>query len=734
MVALLIGGESRLMDALINKLNKDGHRVYLLTGRRDKKHKYPRVFERYDFTYDSDGIKSIFQSLQPDIVVYTGAFDTNYSWENARKDSVRYTSDIANILSAFSFNEKGRFFYLSSHEIFGKSYIDNIREDENMSAEGFRALAVYQGEEACKSYRIMQKVDTRILRLDHLYGIPKKGIENHDPCFEMILQMLKTNTIEANQRKVFSMLYLSDAVEFVAQILEAEEPEQTVYHLSSGKAITQMQLAEIVRKAAGGDDIKLSDITVGEEHRLVLDRSWFEEEFNGNIFVDYESGVKQVMQFMKRHSDSYLKAEDTGAGVGNRIGHSVRTIMRLLIPFIENMIVFIPFFMLNNRAVSSVYFNKLDFYLLYVLLFAIIYGQHQAVFSSLLATAGYCFRQMYDQTGLDVLLDYNTYVWMAQLFILGMVVGYMRDRIGYIRNEDEEEMDYLNGQLDDITDINDSNVRIKQMFERQIVNQKDSLGKIYDITSSLDQYAPEEVLFYAARVLSQLMDTKDVAIYTVANRNFARLFSFTSERAKRLGNSIDYPSMELMYEDLKEHRVYINKTMNENYPLMAAAVYTDNDEMQTIFMLWGIPWERMNLAEANRLTVVGYLIHNAVIRSNRYMEALKNDRYLDDTNILDTAAFTELVTAFTNAKRNGLTECALIRITESAKGKKKMARILGTTLRQTDYMGIVDGWLYVLLSNTDEKNADKVMERFRQNGFACELAKLPKTLEEVSAS
>ena len=112
MVALLIGGERRLMDALINKLNKAGHRVYLLTGRRDKKHKYPRVFERYDFTYDSDGIKSIFQSLQPDIVVYTGAFDTNYSWENARKDSVRYTSDIANILSAFSFNEKGRFFYL----------------------------------------------------------------------------------------------------------------------------------------------------------------------------------------------------------------------------------------------------------------------------------------------------------------------------------------------------------------------------------------------------------------------------------------------------------------------------------------------------------------------------------------------------------------------------------------------------------------------------------------------
>ena len=70
----------------------------------------------------------------------------------------------------------------------------------------------------------------------------------------------------------------------------------------------------------------------------------------------------------------------------------------------------IPFFgvtvYLNNRAVSSQYFSKLDFYLLYVLLFAIIYGQQQAIFSALLATAGYCFRQMYDKTGFEVLLDY----------------------------------------------------------------------------------------------------------------------------------------------------------------------------------------------------------------------------------------------------------------------------------------------------------------------------------------
>lgn len=34
MVVFLIGGESRLMDGLINKFNKDGHRVHLLTGKQ----------------------------------------------------------------------------------------------------------------------------------------------------------------------------------------------------------------------------------------------------------------------------------------------------------------------------------------------------------------------------------------------------------------------------------------------------------------------------------------------------------------------------------------------------------------------------------------------------------------------------------------------------------------------------------------------------------------------------
>ena len=43
MVVLLTGGSSVLMNALIDKLNKNGHRVYLLTGQRDRRVTYKRV-------------------------------------------------------------------------------------------------------------------------------------------------------------------------------------------------------------------------------------------------------------------------------------------------------------------------------------------------------------------------------------------------------------------------------------------------------------------------------------------------------------------------------------------------------------------------------------------------------------------------------------------------------------------------------------------------------------------
>ncbi len=231
MVVLLVGGGSALMNALIDKLNKNGHRVYLLTGQRENRSSYRHVFEKYNFPYDSGSVKDILESVKPDVTVFTGAYDTNFDWETPRQDGVRYMAGLMNILSAYSVLKKGRFLYFSSQEVFGGSYIDDIKEDEPAAPKGFRAMALAQGEEICANFRKTQGTDTVILRFDRLYWVPGKGETEDNPCFRMCLEGLKTGKISANERRVFSMIYLNDAVEHIYGLICAEAPNHSCYHI-----------------------------------------------------------------------------------------------------------------------------------------------------------------------------------------------------------------------------------------------------------------------------------------------------------------------------------------------------------------------------------------------------------------------------------------------------------------------------------------------------------------------
>ena len=721
MNVLLIGGASKVMDTMIDKLNKSNHRIYLLTGQKGKDKERgisrKRVFEKYDFLYDSESVKDVMESVRPEIVLFMGAYDTNFEWKHhGRTESVRYTSSLINILSAYSMLGGGRFVYLSSQEVFSNSYANDIPETEKVSPKGFKALAVAQGEELCGNYRNMQDVDTVVLRLDQVYSVPQKGQEESNPCYRMCLEALKRGSISANGRNSFSMLYVNDAVELIYKVMTAEQVGQPCYHISSMEEINEMEFAQIIIEKMGAG-ITITDQSVGEKYRHILDGRNYQNEFGQRIFTHYPEGVGEVAAYMKRYSDSFLKSEDAGGGWGGRLLHGTKVAAKSLLPLLENLICFVILYILYDRAAGSQYFGRLDFYLLYVLLFAAIYGQQEAIFSALLASVGYCFRQTDGHIQFEILLDYNTYVWMAQLFIVGMVVGYIRDRLRHTQDDKEEELGYLYERIEDISEINDSNVRMKRNFEAQLVNHKDSLGKIYEITSSLERYETEEVLFYAAQVLGELMDSRDVALYIVANRDYARLFSATSPEARKLGNSVKYTAMGDMYHELSNGRVYINKNMEAELPLMASAVYAE-DEMQLILMVWGIPWQRMTLSEANRLTVIGTLIQNASVRASRYLESLKGQRYIQGTSVLNEGAFTQLVKAFLDAKSKGLTECTLVEIVTGYQGYEQASALLESCIRQTDYMGTMEGGkLYILLSNTDLENAEGVRDRFRKLGY-----------------
>ncbi len=658
---LVIGGTGTLINQLLRKLKKEGHRVHLLTGDRYNDSSYEKVFERYNLPYDSECLTDVFDSVNPDVTIFMGAFDTNFRWLDEQKEVVRFATSITNFLMAYTMSGKGRFIWLSSDEIYSGDYPEDISEDEPASPKSMKGMALSQAEDICRSFIKMRDYDIVTLRLDRYYRIPKAPRDVDEICSKMCLEAMRKGSVSVGSDERLSLLYESDAVEYIYQLVKCKSHMHPEYNLSTSRELKERDIAEIIRDALS-DDIAV-EITEddGRTDRRILSNKRFDGEFGMRIFADDQKLITDLAKYMNAHSSEFLTGEERKKTWREKFLAGAGWFIRATVPYLENIGFFVIFFLLNTLAVSSRFFSRLDLYLLYVLLFAVVHGQQQATLSAILAVFGYFFTQMRERSLLNVVLDYNTYIWIAQLFIVGLVVGYMKDQIIKLRAETEEERKYLNRQLSDIKDINGSNVRVKDALETQIVNQSDSIGKIYAITSKLEKYTPEEVLFYAVEIVRDFLGSNDIAIYTVSNMYYARLFTFTSETARALGNSIRYRDLGELYESLSEKKVYINRTLDSRYPMMAAPIF-DKDDMQTMIMAWGIPWERMTLGQADLLMIVSYLIQNAVLRATRYINMLENRRYDEGKLVMGEEAFTSLVHVFLEAKEKRLTECVLLRL------------------------------------------------------------------------
>lgn len=753
---LLIGSTGSLMRKMVEKLYKEGNRIFVLTEEGKEVPGYLKVFETYRFSYDNACIREVFVSVKPAVTVFFGAYDKNFRWDVSSNTAVSFSSGLLNILMSFASLRQGRFVYLSSGEVFENLEVNDFMEVEKKKTSSEKTQSVAMGEKICLDYGRMTMGDVRVLRLGSLYGIPENADELDNICAKMCLDALDVGEIkvtagrsimvrdavtamdmqpedfQVEEEKSYSLLHLQDAVEYIYMIMMSQNLKKDMYQVSGKTSVSHRELARLILNKIYSDRDKETDSFVERivedaqtvESNIILDNCEFDGEFNLHEFNPPQKAVPIIAEYIKANADKFSRRTDRQENLWKKVKRTVEELFYAAVPFVENVVCFIPFFMLNNRAVGSQYFQRIDFYLLYVLLFAVIHGQQQAIFSSLLAIAGFCFRQMYNRTGFDVMLDYNTYVWMAQLLILGLVVGYMKDRLRSIKDEHAGEVEFLTKQLSDISDINDSNIRVKDVLSDQLVNQNDSLGKIYEITSGLDQHEPEEVLFYAAEVVAKIMHCKDVAIYSVANDTYARLFSATSQKARELGNSVPYAKMEKMHKVLRERKVYINKNMDEGYPLMANAIY-EEEKLQLIVMVWGISWERMTLGQANMLAVTSYLTQNAVLRANRYMEVLRSQRYVYNTHIMEPEAFSQLVSAFFRAKKKGLTECTLVDVEIEEHDIHTIDAMLSQLVRNTDYIGTTaDGNVKVLLANSGKKDAQFVMDRLRAAG-------IPSHCEEV---
>jgi nucleoside-diphosphate-sugar epimerase len=454
--------------------------------------------------------------------------------------------------------------------------------------------------------------------------------------------------------------------------------------------------------------------------QALLSTERFEKEFGINRLADLREKAEETLAYMQKHRSIFLADEEKEPGLAERIISYLKELAALSVPYIENLACFIAVFLAAIFLKDSRFFSRIDLFLLYVMLFAVLYGQTQATVSAFLSILSLLIPALRSGSMAAVLMDYGTYVWIAQLFIIGLAIGYLKDKLNEQRDEAKVDHEYMTTQVEDIRDINSTNSRVKDTLETQLINHENSVTKIYEVTSELNQYNSVDILFKATEVICRIMGSRDVSVYILhEGSRYARLFTATSERARQYGKSFIFDEEAGdMHEAFVTRRPYLNKNWDPKYPSLANLVY-EGDVNHFIIMVWNLPLEKLNQGQANLLKVICLLTKESVFRAQRYYEMIRNEQHVPDTDVLLREPFRHMVDIYDEAASRRLTDFMVLRVMLLPEGIKATAEVLREHIRPNDYLGLGlrRDAVYVLLSNATPAEGENVIKRLASFGI-----------------
>ena len=136
-----------------------------------------------------------------------------------------------------------------------------------------------------------------------------------------------------------------------------------------------------------------------------------------------------------------------------------------------------------------------------------------------------------------------------------------------------------------------------------------------------------------------------------------------------------------------------------------------------IIVINEMPFKALNLYQMNLFRTLSVLITSSIVKANAYEEAVRDGKYIDQTDILISSEFKKLVNIREEERKQGLSDYCLLKV-ECNSDILGVYEKIYNMLRNTDSFGVTEqNELMVLLGNTQEKDAEYVLKRFKDRGI-----------------
>ena len=196
-------------------------------------------------------------------------------------------------------NDIKRFIFASSREVYGNS--NQIVHSENeayvRNCESPYAASKIGGEALVHAYQQCYGINFIIIRFSNVYGM----YDDSDRVIPLFIKLAKENRdlVVYGKEKLLDFTYIDDAISGVLKCIENfDQVKNDVFNIASGKAISIVELAQLIRKYMHSKSkIVIKESRTGEVMKFIADISKAKEKLGYEPKTTIDEGIKKSIKW-----------------------------------------------------------------------------------------------------------------------------------------------------------------------------------------------------------------------------------------------------------------------------------------------------------------------------------------------------------------------------------------------------------------------------------------------------
>ncbi|WP_180954667.1 NAD-dependent epimerase/dehydratase family protein [Bacillus sp. V5-8f] len=707
MRVLVTGGYGFIGSFVAERFYKEGHDVFIIdnlaTGKKENitfKHK------GYILDVEDSNCEEIFRASRFDIVVHLAADSPTVHSIDTRREVLGLT----NILSLSKKYMVKQVVYASSAEVYGPVNETLLSEESHCDPVTPIGMNKWFGELYISKWSELNGFPVLVYRMSDVYG-PKQGVTSEGMIAKFIKSSLNNSEliVAGNGEQTGDYIFVEDVADAIYK--GVIHNHSGVYNLSSNQDISMNELNKTLQPTCSVPGITYAQKENGNPVHSSLDNSKLQKDFDWFPPTSLKEGLEKTYDWY------WITAQAASTLPNEHKESKLASMLTKLFSKVEIVALFA--FMFTLSALFQQKIEVLDFKLLFIVLGTVLLGRERSIPTIGIGVLWYIVENLMQGREIVSLLYHNNTIAVIAVYIfVGLTLSYVIDKKNQVIKQAKKDLDASEERYQFMYSVYEDVRTVKEELQHQVLYTENSVGVISDIVKRLDSMEPEDIFVSAVGVIEEVMKTEEVAIYSVNDeQSFLRLVAKSKHPNAYIPSFIDAEAESEFYDLLSSKKLFINSTFNENLPLMMAPVM-DGEKVSAVICLYQADFENLTLQYQNLFTTVVGLISSALSRADEYVFATNSERYVEGTNVLNAEFLDRILKVKQQAKETLNMDYTLLNIKFSIHNFSDTINNLQRSLRKTDYIGLNENnELVILLSNTNEDNAEVVKNRLSRNNI-----------------